>query len=120
MKIRIKRVYEVPAQDDGKRILVDRLWPRGLSKAVAEIDFWAKKIAPSNELRRWYGHDPLKWSEFKSGYFAELETNPDGVEELMQYIKGGTVSFVYGSKEQKLNNAVALKEYIESMPTSPA
>lgn len=114
----MKRVYEAPFQDDGKRILVDRLWPRGLTKAVAEIDFWAKKIAPSNELRRWYGHDPQKWSEFKSRYFAELDNNPDGVGELMGYVKGGTVSFVYGSKEQKLNNAVALKEYIESMPTS--
>ena len=79
MKIRIKRVYEPPARADGRRILVDRIWPRGLSKDRAKADFWAKQIAPSTALRRWYRHDPAKWPEFKRRYFAELDANPDGV-----------------------------------------
>ncbi len=113
MIIRIKRAYENPTKDDGKRILVDRLWPRGISKEKAKIDIWPKELAPSSELRRWYGHDPEKWPEFKSRYFAELDAHPDSVKEFLVLLKG-TVAFVYSSKEQKLNNAVALKEYIES------
>ncbi len=114
MVIKTRRVYETPADTDGQRILVDRLWPRGLSKEKAKIDFWAKEISPSTALRRWYGHDPGKWPEFKSRYFAELEGNPELVSELLAYVRKGTATFVYSSKEQKLNNAVALKEYIES------
>ena len=114
MEIKIKRAYEVSSDNDGFRILVDRLWPRGISKDKAKVAFWPKELAPSTELRRWYGHDPEKWSEFKSRYFAELEGNPELVSELLAYASKGTVTFVYSSKEQRPNNAVALKEYIES------
>ena len=114
MGIRVKRVYESPSTRDGRRILVDRLWPRGLSKADAKIDYWLKEIAPSTELRKWYGHDPERWSEFKRRYFAELESKPDAVRALLDYICAGTVTFLYSSKEQRPNNVVALKEYVES------
>ena len=114
MEIKIKRAYEVPGDQDGSRVLIDRLWPRGISKEKAKIDFWPKELAPSTELRRWYSHDPAKWSEFKSRYFAELDGNPKLVSELMNYVRKGTVTFVYSSKEQRINNAVALKEYVES------
>lgn len=115
MTILIKRAYESPAKEDGYRILVDRLWPRGISKEKAKIDFWPKELAPSNELRRWYGHDPEKWPEFKVRYFTEIAANPELVRELLGYIREGTVTFVYSSQEQTLNNALALKEYIESL-----
>jgi uncharacterized protein YeaO (DUF488 family) len=114
MEIKIKRAYESPSDDDGYRILVDRLWPRGISKEKAKVDFWPKELAPSTELRRWYGHDPEKWSEFKSRYFAELDGNPELANELLEYVHKGTVTFIYSSKEQRLNNANALKEYVES------
>ncbi len=94
---------------------VDRLWPRGLSKAKAKIDHWARGIAPSSELRRWYGHDPDKWSQFKTRYFAELDSHSDKVAELLAYIGREPVTFLYSSEEQRLNNAFALKEYLESM-----
>ncbi len=113
--IRIKRVYEEPEEADGRRVLVDRLWTRGLSKEKAKLDVWVKEIAPSTELRRWYGHDPDKWLEFKTRYAAELEANPARVEELLAEVQAGTVTFLYSSKEERLNNAVALKEYIESI-----
>jgi len=113
--IRIKRVYEEPEAADGRRILVDRLWARGLSKEKAKVDVWVKEIAPSTELRRWYGHDPNKWTEFKSRYAAELEANPGQVVEILEEVREGVVTFLYSSKEEQLNNAVALKEYIESI-----
>jgi uncharacterized protein YeaO (DUF488 family) len=112
--IQIKRIYDDPDETDGHRILVDRLWPRGLSKEKAKLDGWVKEIAPSNELRRWYGHDPDKWIEFKSRYTAELDANPDSVAAVLRELRPDTVTFLYSSKEQRLNNAVALKEYIES------
>ena len=115
IEIRVKRVYEEPEESDGRRILVDRLWARGLSKEKANVDVWVKEIAPSTELRRWYGHDPNKWTEFKNRYAAELETNAGQVEEILGEIQAGTVTFLYSSKEEQLNNAVALKEYIESI-----
>jgi len=112
-KIRIRRVYDAPGPEDGKRILVDRLWPRGLTKEKAKIDFWAKDIAPSNELRKWYGHDPAKWDEFQKRHFAELDRNKTGVEALIEAMDKGPVSFVYGSTERTINNAEALKLYME-------
>ena len=115
IEIRVKRVYEEPEESDGRRILVDRLWARGLSKEKAKVDVWVKEIAPSTELRRWYGHDPNKWTEFKSRYAAELETNPGQVEDILGEIQAGIVTFLYSSKEEQLNNAVALKEYVESI-----
>ena len=112
--IRVKRVYEEPEDADGCRILVDRLWARGLSKEKAKVDVWVKEIAPSTELRRWYGHDPNKWTEFNSRYAAELEANPSQVEAILGEVQAGIVTFLYSSKEEQLNNAVALKEYIAS------
>ena len=113
--IRIKRVYEEAEEPDGRRILVDRLWARGISKEKAKVDLWVKEIAPSTELRRWYGHDPNKWTEFKRRYAAELEANPGNVEEIVAEVQAGTVTFLYSSKEERLNNAIALREYIESI-----
>ena len=113
VQVRTKRVYTPPDPADGKRILVDRLWPRGLSKARAQIDYWAKVIAPSTQLRRWYGHDPAKWKEFRRRYFAELDANPAGLAELRRRVGKGTITFLYASKEQHLNDATALQEYLE-------
>lgn len=108
-----KRVYEPARESDGRRILVDRLWPRGLSKAAARIDYWAKAIAPSTKLRQWYGHDPAKWKEFRRRYFAELEANPEGIDELRRELRKGAVTFLYSSREERLNNATALQEYLQ-------
>ena len=117
MNIRIKRIYEAPEQQDGVRILVDRLWPRGISKEKAGLDLWLKDIAPSDALRRRFRHDPSKWTEFKSSYFDELNANPEGVAELLGRVRStGTVTLLYASKETRFNNAAALKEYLESMP----
>lgn len=113
MVILLKRAYEKPSLTDGKRIFVERLWPRGLRKEDAGIDQWPKDIAPSNELRKWYNHDPNKWSEFKRRYWIELEAKKDIIKQLSIESKNGNVTFVFASKEEKLNNASALKEYIE-------
>ena len=113
MRIAIKRAYEAPARSDGRRILVDRLWPRGLTKEKAEIDFWAKEVAPSNALRRWYAHEPERWPEFQRRYAAELAANPDAVAELREHLGKGAVTFVFSSKEERLNNAAALVAYLK-------
>ncbi len=111
--IKIKRVYEKPSKDDGKRILIDRLWPRGLKKEDARIDEWIREIAPSNELRKWFDHDPNRWNEFKNRFFAELHGNGELIEGIINMARIGTVTLLFGSKEERFNNAVALKEYIE-------
>lgn len=116
--IKVKRVYATPGPDDGTRILVDRLWPRGLTKEQARIDLWLKDIAPSNELRKWYGHDPDKWAEFRKRYFRELGTVAEAVEVLLERVRGGPVTFLFSSKELDINNARALKEYVESRLTA--
>lgn len=110
LTIQVKRIYEKPAKSDGRRILVDRLWPRGVSKATAQIDHWVKAVAPSNELRQWYAHDTDKWAEFKQRYQQELKANPEGIQELTEACKGAkTVTFLFSSKEAQYNNAVALQ-----------
>jgi len=109
--IRVKRVYEPAEPGDGLRVLVDRLWPRGLGKESARVDLWLRDIAPSNELRKWYGHDPAKWDEFRVRYARELEERQDAVRELEQRLDG-TVTLLFSSKETELNNAVALREYL--------
>ncbi len=115
-KIRVKRAHEEPSPSDGFRILVDRLWPRGLTKDRVQLNMWIKDIAPSHELRRWFGHDPQKWREFKKKYFIELDANAITVETLLSCLQSeSVVTFVYGSKEEKLNNAVALQTYFESI-----
>jgi uncharacterized protein YeaO (DUF488 family) len=112
--IKLKRAYEPPEKTDGARILVDRLWPRGVSKTSARIDLWLKDIAPSAALRKWFGHDPSKWSEFQKRYVRELARQPEAVAQLKQFAAKGVVTLVYGAKDQRHNNAVALKEYLES------
>jgi uncharacterized protein YeaO (DUF488 family) len=113
-RIAIKRVYDAPETGDGKRILVDRLWPRGLTKEKAKVEYWAKDVSPSNELRKWYGHEPGKWEEFKKRYFAELNKNKVAVDELIGQIGKGPVTFVFSSTERVINNAEALKIYLEA------
>jgi len=114
MELRTKRIYEKPLRSDGRRVLIDRLWPRGVSKSDASIDAWAKDVAPSNELRRWYQHDAQKWPEFRRRYFAELDSNPEQVAELRASLGEETATLVFSSKETALNNATALKEFLES------
>ncbi|MFP3188967.1 MAG: DUF488 family protein [Sulfolobaceae archaeon] len=110
--IKVKRVYDPLEKDDGIRILVDRLWPRGIRRD--QVDVWLKDVAPSDELRRWYNHEPDKWEEFKKRYFEELSRNPK-VEILLQLIKkGNNVTLLYASKSP-YNNAVALREYLEKV-----
>lgn len=114
-KILVKRAHQEPSPADGCRILVDRLWPRGLSRDRLQLNLWIKDIAPSHELRRWFGHDPSKWPEFKKRYFDELDINPVVVETVLPCLQKETVvSFVYGSKEEEYNNAVALRDYFKS------
>ena len=110
--IRVKRVHDEVDGTDGYRILVDRLWPRGLSKDRAAVDTWVKNTAPSADLRRWFGHDPDKWQEFQSRYYRELDANPDAVAQLIAAMPEGRVTFLYGTKEREFNNAVALRQYI--------
>ncbi len=114
MPIFLKRAYQKPSSEDGKRILVERLWPRGLKKEDVKIDEWPKDIAPSTELRKWYGHDPSKWVRFKERYWKELEGKEIVLLRLLKESKERRITFVYGSKEERLNNAAALKEYIET------
>jgi uncharacterized protein YeaO (DUF488 family) len=112
--IQVKRVYDPVSPGDGKRILVDRLWPRGIRKEEARIDEWLKEISPSTELRKWYSHDPDKWQEFKQRYKAELREKTELLEKIRGEARKGTVTLLYSSKETLLNNAVALKELIGS------
>jgi len=111
--IKLKRAYEAPEKKDGVRLLVERLWPRGLTKEKAAIDEWFKDVAPSPELRKWYGHDPAKWAEFRRRYLAELKGNPGEVERLRARVGKGPVTFVYAAKDENRNSAVLLKEHME-------
>lgn len=119
MKIRLKRAYEPATADDGCRILVDRLWPRGVAKAKAHIDHWLREIAPSTELRKWFGHDPAKWARFRTRYFRELDDQPDAVARLREFARAGPVTLIYGARDQEHNDAVALKEYLETHRKGP-
>ena len=114
MNIHLKRVYEVPSQDDGMRILIDRLWPRGLTKEKAHIDLWLKEVAPSTELRKWFNHDPEKWPEFKRRYLEELRRQPEALEHLIEAIGTRRATLLFGSKEERFNDAVALQEFIHA------
>ena len=116
-EIRLKRAYEKPAPDDGLRVLVERLWPRGLSKEQAAVDLWMKDVAPSPELRRWFNHDPARWDEFQRRYRAELRQKKDVVEELRQKCRGGTITFVYAARDEEHNGALVLKAYLEHHDT---
>ncbi len=115
MTVKIKRVYEAPNQDDGKRILVDRLWPRGLTKEKASVDLWLKDIAPTTTLRKWFDHDPEKYNEFKKRYFDELKNNKEQVTLLKNEIKKGPITLVYGAKDEKHNEAFVLKDMLKKL-----
>jgi uncharacterized protein YeaO (DUF488 family) len=111
--LQIKRVYEEGSGNDGRRILVDRLWPRGISKEKAGIDLWMKELAPSDKLRRWYGHDPSRWEEFRARYLKELEVKEDLISQLREMNREGMVTLIYAAKDIHHNNAAVLKEVIE-------
>ena len=116
MDIRCKRAYEEPSEDDGYRVLVDRIWPRGVTKDALEIDAWRKDLAPSTELRTWFGHDPTKWEGFRQRYFAELDERRDAVDELLDVVDDRPCTLVYSARDTEHNQAVALREYLLGRP----
>lgn len=111
--LKIKRVYEKPTKNDGERILVDRLWPRGLTKEKARVDLWLKDLGPSTELRKWFGHDPKHWAGFKTKYKRELRTKTELLKEIKNRMKKGTVTLIYGAKDTEHNEALILKDHLE-------
>ena len=111
--IKCKRIYEQPSADDGQRVLVDRLWPRGISRETARIDDWLKEVAPSDELRRWFGHDPERWDEFRHRYRLELAGKGDLLGQLLRDADRGVVTLLFAAKDEEHNNAVVLKELLE-------
>ncbi|HBS04412.1 MAG TPA: hypothetical protein DEA96_05575 [Leptospiraceae bacterium] len=113
MSFRLKRIYDPPEADDGIRILVDRIWPRGVSKDKANISLWLKDIAPSTELRKWFDHDPKKWDQFKARYWKELEANSQGVSMLSEEHRKGDVTLLYSARDRQHNQARALLEFLE-------
>jgi uncharacterized protein YeaO (DUF488 family) len=112
--IKLKRVYEPAEESDGLRVLVDHLWPRGLRKDNAKIDWWLKEIAPSDNLRKWFSHEPEKWDEFQRLYFLELDDRPEVVAELTQRAASDTITLLYAARNEQFNNAVALKDFLEN------
>lgn len=119
MALKLKRVYEPPAPDDGFRILVDRLWPRGLARKSARVDLWLKDIAPSRALRQWFAHDPKRWRPFRARYFRELDANPDAVATLRDHASRGTVTLLYAARDERYNDAVALQAYVRGFKPRP-
>jgi uncharacterized protein YeaO (DUF488 family) len=113
MTITLKRVYAEPSESDGTRILVDRLWPRGLTKEKAKVDVWLKDIAPTTELRKWFNHEPSKWPEFKKRYWDEISNNTDALSTFKKHLADGKVTIVYGAKDEKHNEAVVIKQYFD-------
>ena len=112
--IRLKRIYEQPSDQDGFRVLVDRLWPRGLRKEDVRLDLWLKEIAPTDELRKWFSHDPEKWEDFRKGYLEELELKEEYVQKLLKKANETDLTLLYAAKNEDFNNAAVLKEYLES------
>jgi uncharacterized protein YeaO (DUF488 family) len=113
MSIRLKRVYDPPAKDDGFRVLVDRVWPRGISRQQLQVEDWPKDVAPSTELRRWFGHDPRRWDEFRKRYGEELAGQGEALERLVARARQGRLTLVFAAKDARHNNAVVLKEHLE-------
>jgi uncharacterized protein YeaO (DUF488 family) len=111
--IRIKRVYSSASMEDGQRFLVDRLWPRGVKKEELKMDGWLKDVAPSNDLRHWFGHDPDKWCEFNKRYFAELDSQPETWQPLLEAARQGNITLLFSTRELEHNNAVTLRAYLE-------
>lgn len=112
MRIRIKRVYEAASNEDGVRILVDGLWPRGLKKEAARVDVWLREVAPSAGLRRWFGHEPSRWSEFRRRYFAELREREAAVRQIRDVAERETVTLLFAAKDEACNNAAALRDFL--------
>jgi uncharacterized protein YeaO (DUF488 family) len=112
MNIKVKRVYEKPGKEDGSRILVDRLWPRGLTKEKAALNLWLKDIAPTTELRKWFNHDPAKWNEFIKKYLKELKENEESVSILKDLLKKGPVTLIYAAKDEAHNEAQVIKDFV--------
>jgi uncharacterized protein YeaO (DUF488 family) len=115
----VKRAYETPAPEDGARFLVDKLWPRGIKKSDLHIDAWLKDVAPGDTLRKWFAHDPKKWTEFRKRYFAELDIHPEAWEPIRVAARHGRVTLIYSAHDAEHNNAVALKEYLEARMGRP-
>jgi uncharacterized protein YeaO (DUF488 family) len=113
MSIRVKRAYEAPAPDDGARYLVDRLWPRGVKKDALRIESWVKDVAPGDQLRKWFSHDPAKWDEFRKRYFEELAAHEESWRPLLAAARRGRVTLLFGAKDTEHNQAVALKEFLD-------
>lgn len=113
MDIRTRRAYDDPGRDDGYRILIDRLWPRGVAKADLALDEWDKELAPSDELRKWFGHDPEKWDEFRKRYRKELDNHREAVDALVERVRKGRVTLVFGAKDEKHSNAEFLRDYLK-------
>lgn len=113
MNVSLKRAYEPPHRSDGYRILVDRLWPRGIFKEQLQLDLWIKEVAPSTALRKWFGHDPAKWEGFKRKYFRELDHSRDALQPILALLSRSRVTLLYGARDARFNQAVALKEYLE-------
>lgn len=118
LRLRVKRIYEPPSPRDGLRFLVDRLWPRGLKKEACKLDGWLKDIAPSAELRRWFGHDPARWEEFQQRYFEQLDERPDTCLALAEQARKKTVTLLYAARDCEHNHAVALRAYLQQCPHS--
>jgi uncharacterized protein YeaO (DUF488 family) len=118
--IRLKRAYDAVSRTDGTRFLVERLWPRGVSKAALQVDAWLKEVGPSTALRKWFSHDPRKWREFRQRYFRELDSRPEAWQRIMSAARRGTVTLVYSSHDTEHNNAVALQEYVQTKSPRPA
>lgn len=114
-RIKLKRVYDPASKEDGTRLLVERLWPRGVKKTELKIDAWLKEVAPSTDLRKWFSHDPAKWTEFQKKYLAELKKNPEAYQPILEALKHGTVTLIYSSHDTEHNNAVCLKRYLEKL-----
>jgi uncharacterized protein YeaO (DUF488 family) len=112
--IQLKRVYDPPGSADGIRFLIERLWPRGIKKTSLRLDAWLKEAGPSHELRKWFSHDPKKWNEFRRRYFRELSRNADALKPIVKAARGRRVTLLFSSHDTEHNNAVALKEYLES------
>jgi uncharacterized protein YeaO (DUF488 family) len=117
--IRLKRAYDAMSRTDGTRFLVERLWPRGVSKATLQLDAWLKEVGPSTALRKWFSHDPEKWREFRRRYFRELDSRPEAWKPIVSAACRGTVTLVYSSHDTEHNNAVALQEYVRAKSRRP-
>jgi len=118
--LKLKRAYDPVSRTDGTRLLVERLWPRGLSKAKLQVDAWLKEVGPSSGLRKWFNHDPEKWAHFRARYFRELDAHPEAWRPIVAAARRGTVTLVYSSHDEQHNNAVALMDYVRAKMRAPS